>query len=151
MHPMARMVTTQFEAMARRLTELGLGYLSLDRAGSTLSTAERQRVQLARAVRNDTTGVLYVLDEPSVGLHPLDTQALVGVLDRLLAKGATIVLVEHDLDLIATADHVIDMGPGGGAAGGRIIATGTPEQIAASTDSITGQYLRARPVMSQRS
>ena len=151
MHPMARMVTTQFEAMARRLTELGLGYLSLDRAGSTLSTGERQRVQLARAVRNDTTGVLYVLDEPSVGLHPLDTQALVGVLDRLLAKGATIVLVEHDLDLIATADHVIDMGPGGGAAGGRIIATGTPEQIAASTDSITGQYLRARPVMSQRS
>ena len=102
---------------------------------------ERQRMQLARAVRNRTTGVLYVLDEPSIGLHPLDVQVLLGVFQALLDNGATVIVIEHDLDVIHNADYVIDMGPGGGEAGGRIVACGTPEEIRQNGASLTGRYL----------
>lgn len=124
------------------LIDLGLGYLTLGEETPALSGGEAQRLKLATELGRDQSSTLFVLDEPSVGLHPLDTQVLIGVLDRLLAKGATVVVIEHDLDLIANADHVIDMGPGGGSAGGRIVATGTPEQVAASPHSVTGRYLR---------
>ena len=141
MKPMADSICEAFQGMAKRLIDLGLGYLSLDRASSTLSTGERQRMQLARAVRNHTTGVLYVLDEPSIGLHPLDVQALLKVFEALLDNGATVIVIEHDLDVIRNADYIIDMGPGGGEAGGRIVATGTPQDIRNNKNSITGQYI----------
>lgn len=138
MKPMADSICEAFQGMAKRLIDLGLGYLSLDRASSTLSTGERQRMQLARAVRNHTTGVLYVLDEPSIGLHPLDVQALLKVFEALLDNGATVIVIEHDLDVIRNADYIIDMGPGGGEASGRIVATGTPQDIRNNKNSITG-------------
>ncbi len=141
MRPMAESICEAFLGTAKRLMDLGLGYLTLDRAASTLSTGERQRMQLARAVRNRTTGVLYVLDEPSIGLHPLDVQVLLRVFQALIDNGATVVVIEHDLDVIRNADYVIDMGPGGGDAGGTIVAAGTPEDIRASAESITGRYL----------
>ena len=109
--------------------DLGLGYLSLDRAASTLSTGERQRVQLARAVRNRTTGVLYVLDEPSIGLHPYNLKGLTGVMDDLAADGNTVVLVGHDTQVLSHADWMIEMGPEAGAKGGTVIAQGTIEDI----------------------
>ena len=141
MRPMAQSICEAFQATAKRLMDLGLGYLTLDRSASTLSTGERQRMQLARAVRNRTTGVLYVLDEPSIGLHPLDVQVLLGVFQALLHHGATVVVIEHDLDVIKNADYVIDMGPGGGEAGGQIIASGTPQEIKENPNSITGNYI----------
>ena len=141
MRPMAERICEAFESTAKRLMDLGLGYLTLDRSASTLSTGERQRMQLARAVRNRTTGVLYVLDEPSIGLHPLDVQVLLGVFQALLDNGATVIVIEHDLDVIHNADYVIDMGPGGGEAGGRIVACGTPEEIRQNGASLTGRYL----------
>ena len=122
--------------------DLGLGYLTLDRAASTLSIGERQRMQLARAVRNRTTGVLYVLDEPTIGLHPLDVQTLLQVFQTLVEHGATVIVIEHDLDVMKNADYMIDMGPGGGEAGGTVVAAGTPEDIMASEQSITGKYLK---------
>lgn len=142
MRPMAESICDSFRTAARRLMELGLGYLTLDRAASTLSTGERQRMQLARSVRNRTTGVLYVLDEPSIGLHPLDVRTLLGVFQTLIEKGATVVVIEHDLDVIRNADYIIDMGPGGGESGGQIVAAGTPEQVRENPRSITGKYLR---------
>ena len=141
MQPMAQSICESFLENAKRLCDLGLSYLSLDRAASTLSTGERQRMQLARAVRNRTTGVLYVLDEPSIGLHPLDVQTLLSVFDALVDNGATVLVIEHDLDVICNADYIIDMGPGGGDDGGRVIATGTPEEIVGNEDSVTGRYL----------
>ena len=141
MRPMAERICEAFESTAKRLMDLGLCYLTLDRSASTLSTGERQRMQLARAVRNRTTGVLYVLDEPSIGLHPLDVQVLLGVFQALLDNGATVIVIEHDLDVIHNADYVIDMGPGGGEAGGRIVACGTPEVIRQNGASLTGRYL----------
>lgn len=141
MRPMAESICEAFQSTAKRLMDLGLGYLTLDRAASTLSTGERQRMQLARAVRNRTTGVLYVLDEPSIGLHPLDVQVLLGVFQALLDNGATVVVIEHDLDVIRNADYVIDMGPGGGDAGGQIVANGTPQEIQRNERSMTGKYL----------
>ena len=140
MRPMAASICEAFESTAKRLMDLGLGYLTLNRSAATLSTGERQRMQLARAVRNRTTGVLYVLDEPSIGLHPLDVQVLLGVFQTLLDAGATVV-IEHDLDVIRNADYIIDMGPGGGDAGGQIVASGTPEEIKENGNSITGRYL----------
>ncbi len=142
MHPMASMIVSQLLEMAQRLIELGLGYLSLDRASSTLSTGERQRVQLARAVRNQTTGVLYVLDEPSIGLHPSNIEGLIGVIRELLRDGNSVVLVDHDVQVLREADWLIEIGPGGGTAGGRIIATGPPRQIASDPHSVTGRFLR---------
>ena len=141
MRPMAESICESFHTPARRLMDLGLGYLSLDRASSTLSTGERQRMQLARAVRNRTTGVLYVLDEPTIGLHPLDVQTLLLVFETLIRQGATVIVIEHDLDVIRSADYVIDMGPGGGESGGRIVAAGTPEEIKTNAQSVTGRYL----------
>ena len=141
MRPMAESICEAFQSTAKRLMDLGLGYLTLDRAASTLSTGERQRMQLARAVRNRTTGVLYVLDEPSIGLHPLDVRVLLGVFQALLDNGATVVVIEHDLDVIRNADYIIDMGPGGGDAGGQIVANGTPQEIQRTERSMTGKYL----------
>ena len=141
LRPMAASICEAFTGTARRLLDLGLGYLTLDRSAATLSTGERQRMQLARAVRNRTTGVLYVLDEPSIGLHPLDVQVLLGVFQALLDNGATVIVIEHDLDVIRNADFILDMGPGGGEQGGRIVASGTPEEVQADPDSITGRYL----------
>jgi excinuclease ABC subunit A len=122
------------------LLDVGLSYLALDRAGASLSTGERQRIELTSTVRASTTGML-VFDEPSTGLHPLDVATLVGVFDRLLHAGATIIVIDHDLDLLAAADHVIDMGPGGGPDGGHIVAAGTPADVARDPGSVTGPWL----------
>ncbi len=141
MRPMAKNICDSFLDTARRLMDLGLGYLSLDRAGSTLSTGERQRVQLARAVRNRTTGVLYVLDEPSIGLHPYNLQGLVGVMDDLVADGNSVVLVDHDTQVLGHADWIVEMGPGAGADGGRVIAQGTVHDLAGDARSVIGPFL----------
>ena len=122
--------------------ELGLGYLALDRAAATLYTGERQRMQLARAVRNRTTGVLYVLDEPSIGLHPANIAGLTGVMRDLVADGNSVLLVDHDTQILAEADHLVEMGPGAGADGGRVIAQGTVAQLAADPASRIGPFLR---------
>ena len=144
MHPMARVLVEQLVSMAGRLTELGLGYLALDRAGSSLSTGELQRVQLARAVRNRTTGVLYVLDEPSIGLHPSNIEGLLGLVEDLLADGNSVVLVDHDVQVLRAVDHLVEIGPGSGAEGGTVIAQGTVEQIAAAPASRLGGFLDGR-------
>jgi len=123
------------------LIDLGLGYLTLGEDTPALSGGEAQRLKLATELGRTQSDALFVLDEPSVGLHPLDIRVLLGVIDRLSAKGATVVVIEHDLDMIANADYVVDMGPGGGVAGGTIVATGTPADIAQSTVSVTGRYL----------
>ena len=141
MRPMARNICDSFFTASRRLLDLGLGYLSLDRASSTLSTGERQRMQLARAVRNRTTGVLYVLDEPSIGLHPSNLAGLTGVMRDLVADGNSVVLVDHDTQLLAEADWIIEMGPQAGAGGGRVIAEGTIPQILQNPASQIGPFL----------
>jgi excinuclease ABC subunit A len=141
MRPMADGLVDTLEGMARRLVELGLGYLSLDRAGSTLSTGERQRVQLARAVRNRTTGVLYVLDEPSIGLHPANVDGLTGVMEDLLADGNSVVFVDHDVQILREAEHLLEIGPGSGRDGGRVITQGTVEEIVHNPESRLGPFL----------
>ena len=142
LRPMARSICESFLDTARRLRELGLGYLALDRASSTLSTGERQRMQLARAVRNRTSGVLYVLDEPSIGLHPANLEGLVGVMRDLVADGNSVVLVDHDPQVLRAADWIVELGPGAGAAGGRLVAQGTVAQIAKNPASRIGPFLR---------
>ena len=146
MRPMARSICESFQTVARRLMELGLGYLTLDRAAATLSTGERQRMQLARAVRNRTTGVLYVLDEPSIGLHPSNIVGLQGVMEDLIADGNSIVLVDHDTQILAKADWIIEMGPGAGASGGQVVAAGAPGALAQDPGSRIGPFLAGRPV-----
>ena len=141
MRPMARNICESFLDVSRRLVELGLGYLSLDRAGATLSTGERQRVQLARAVRNRTTGVLYVLDEPSIGLHPANVEGLLGVMRDLVADGNSVVVVDHDTHVLAACDHLVEMGPVAGAGGGHVIAQGTVEDVAACPESRIAPFL----------
>ena len=141
MRPMARNICESFLDVSRRLMELGLGYLSLDRAGATLSTGERQRVQLARAVRNRTTGVLYVLDEPSIGLHPANVEGLLGVMRDLVADGNSVVVVDHDTRVLAACDHLVEMGPVAGAGGGHVIAQGTVEDVAACPESRIAPFL----------
>ena len=141
LRPMAVSICESFQHTARRLLDLGLGYLSLDRAGSTLSTGERQRVQLARAVRNRTTGVLYVLDEPSIGLHPANIDGLLGVMRDLLADGNSVVMVDHDTRILAAADYLVEMGPEAGAGGGHVVACGTPAELRADDRSLIGRYL----------
>ena len=143
MRPMAERICESFQDTARRLVDLGLSYLSLDRAAATLSTGERQRVQLARAVRNRTTGVLYVLDEPSIGLHPSNLEGLTGVMDDLVADGNTVVLVDHDTDVLKHADWVIELGPEAGAKGGTIIAQGTVGELEANPASRIGPFLKS--------
>ena len=142
MRPMAESICESFRSAAKRLMDLGLSYLSLDRAASTLSTGERQRMQLARAVRNRTTGVLYVLDEPSIGLHPSNLVGLVDVMRDLVADGNSVVLVDHDTQVLRVADHIIEMGPGAGEAGGRVIAQGSVEEIATDPASKIGPFLK---------
>ncbi len=144
MRPMARSICESFQHTAKRLTDLGLSYLTLDREASTLSTGERQRMQLARAVRNRTTGVLYVLDEPSVGLHPVNIEGVTGVMDDLIADGNSIILVDHDTNILSHSDRIIELGPGAGAEGGRIIAEGTVREIAENRDSKIGVFLSGR-------
>ena len=141
MVPMAESICESFRNTARRLVDLGLSYLSLDRASSTLSTGERQRTQLARAVRNRTTGVLYVLDEPSIGLHPSNLEGLAGVMRDLVADGNSVVLVDHDTQVLACADWIIELGPEAGAGGGRVIAQGPVEALQADPASQIGPFL----------
>ena len=144
MRPMAENICESFLDASRRLLDLGVGYLSLDRAASTLSTGERQRMQLARAVRNRTTGVLYVLDEPSIGLHPANIAGLAGVMHDLIADGNSVVLVDHDTQILSESDHIIEMGPGAGSKGGRIIAEGTIGDICSNPASKIGPFLTGK-------
>ena len=144
MRKMAQSICDSFQTVAKRLMDLGLGYLTLDRAASTLSTGERQRMQLARAVRNRTTGVLYVLDEPSIGLHPSNNLGLKGVLHDLLSDGNSIILVDHDTQILSEADWIIEMGPKAGVNGGCVIAEGTVEQLENNTNSIIGGFLSGK-------
>ena len=143
MLPMAASICESFQTAAKRLMDLGLGYLTLDRASSTLSTGERQRMQLARAVRNRTTGVLYVLDEPSIGLHPSNIVGLTGVMHDLVADGNSVVLVDHDTQILKEAGWLIEMGPEAGAKGGQVIAEGTIAEIAQNKNSKIGPFLKA--------
>ena len=144
MRPMAESICDSFDTAARRLMELGLGYLTLDRASSTLSTGERQRMQLARSVRNRTTGVLYVLDEPSIGLHPSNIDGLTAVMHDLVADGNSVLLVDHDTQILSEADWIVEMGPEAGAGGGQIIAQGTVEELGSLPASQIGPYLAGR-------
>ena len=141
---MAAAICESFEDTAERLVELGLCYLSLARAGATLSTGARQRVQLARSVRNRTTGVLYVLDEPSIGLHQRDNDKLIATMKRLRDLGNTLIVVEHDEDTMRSADYIVDVGPGAGVHGGEIVAAGSVKDICKAKRSITGDYLPGR-------
>jgi excinuclease ABC subunit A len=145
MRPMAERICESFHDTSRRLMELGLSYLTLDRAASTLSTGERQRMQLARAVRNRTTGVLYVLDEPSIGLHPSNLEGLTGVMDDLVADGNSVLLVDHDTQVLSHADWIVELGPEAGAKGGHLIAEGTVAEIAKNPASQIGPFLRTPP------
>ena len=141
LRPMALSICESFKNTAKRLTDLGLGYLTLDRASSTLSTGERQRMQLSRAVRNRTTGVLYVLDEPSIGLHPLNIAGLKNVMDDLVADGNSVVLVDHDTQILSYSDWIIEMGPGAGIDGGQVIAKGSVDDIKSNLVSKIGPFL----------
>ena len=151
MRPMAKSICESFQTVAKRLLDLGLGYLTLDRASSTLSTGERQRMQLARAVRNRTTGVLYVLDEPSIGLHPANITGLTGVMNDLIADGNSVILVDHDAQILAESDWIIEMGPDAGADGGQVIAEGTPHDIACNPRSKIGPYLNSSSMIRETS
>lgn len=144
MRPMAENICESFFDTAGRLLDLGIGYLTLDRSASTLSTGERQRMQLARAVRNRTTGVLYVLDEPSIGLHPANIVGLTGVMNDLIADGNSVVLVDHDTQILRESDWMIEMGPGAGADGGQVIAQGTVEEIENNAASRIGPFLSGK-------
>lgn len=141
---MAESICESFRSAARRLMDLGLSYLSLDRAASTLSTGERQRMQLARAVRNRTTGVLYVLDEPSIGLHPSNIVGLNAVMQDLIADGNSVILVDHDIQILAESDWIIEMGPEAGAGGGHVIAEGSIPEIVANPASMIGPFLSGK-------
>lgn len=141
MKTMANSIVDSFLSVANRLLDLGLGYLSLDRASSTLSTGERQRMQLARAVRNRTTGVLYVLDEPSIGLHPSNIVGLVGVIDDLIKDGNSVILVDHDTEILSKSDWIIEMGEKAGIEGGYIISQGTVEDVEKDKKSLIGKFL----------
>lgn len=144
MRPMAKSITASFQSCAKRLVDLGLSYLSLDRATTTLSTGERQRMQLARAVRNRTTGVLYVLDEPSIGLHPSNIVGLNAVMRDLVDDGNSVLLVDHDVQILKEADWLVELGPDAGADGGRIVATGSIDQIARNPQSKIGPFLSGK-------
>lgn len=144
MRPMAESICESFLDTAKRLMDLGIGYLSLDRSAATLSTGERQRMQLARAVRNRTTGVLYVLDEPSIGLHPSNIIGLCGVMEDLIADGNSVILVDHDTQILTKSDWMIEMGPGAGSSGGNVIAQGTIGDIEANEYSRIGPFLSGK-------
>ena len=152
MKPMAESICESFQTSAKRLMELGLGYLSLDRAASTLSTGERQRMQLARSVRNRTTGVLYVLDEPSIGLHPSNITGLNALMHDLIKDGNSVILVDHDTQILSEADWIIEMGPKSGSEGGRVVAQGTVADITKNPVSKIGPFLskKADTIMRKR-
>lgn len=151
MKPMAESICETFESMAKRLIDLGLGYLTLDRSAATLSTGERQRMQLARAVRNRTTGVLYVLDEPSIGLHPSNIVGLTGVMHDLVSDGNSIILVDHDTQILKEADWIVEMGPEAGAKGGHVIAQGTIADVEANPASQIGPFISGKAETKLRS
>ncbi len=151
MRPMAESICEAFLSAAKRLIDLGLGYLTLDRSAATLSTGERQRMQLARAVRNRTTGVLYVLDEPSIGLHPSNIVGLTGVMHDLVADGNSVILVDHDTQILKEANWIVEMGPEAGAKGGHVIAQGTIPEIENNPASQIGAFLAGRAEMKLRS
>lgn len=151
MRPMAERICEAFTGTAKRLMDLGLGYLTLDRSAATLSTGERQRMQLARAVRNRTTGVLYVLDEPSIGLHPSNIVGLTGVMHDLVADGNSVILVDHDTQILQEADWLVEMGPQAGAGGGHVIAQGTIPEIEANPASQIGPFLAGKAAAKRRS
>lgn len=151
MKPMAESICETFESMAKRLIDLGLGYLTLDRSAATLSTGERQRMQLARAVRNRTTGVLYVLDEPSIGLHPSNIVGLIGVMHDLVSDGNSVILVDHDTQILKEADWIVEMGPEAGANGGHVIAQGTIADVEANTASQIGPFISGKAETKLRS
>ena len=150
MRPMAKRIVESYLSTAQRLLDVGLGYLSLDRAGATLSTGERQRVQLARAVRNRTTGVLYVLDEPSIGLHPSNIEGLLRVMHDLIAHGNSVVLVDHDPRLMRSCDWLVEMGPHAGMAGGEVIAQGTVADVCKNPHSLIAPFLQAHEPIRMR-
>ncbi len=150
MRPMAESICESFFSAAKRLIDLGLDYLTLDRAASTLSTGERQRMQLARAVRNRTTGVLYVLDEPSIGLHPANIEGLKGVMRDLIADGNSVILVDHDTQILSEADYLIEMGPAAGADGGRVIAEGVIDAVMRSKNSKIAPFLTGRAKLTRK-
>ena len=150
MRPMAERICEAFTGTAKRLMDLGLGYLTLDRSAATLSTGERQRMQLARAVRNRTTGVLYVLDEPSIGLHPSNIVGLTGVMHDLVADGNSVILVDHDTQILQEADWLVEMGPQAGAGGGHVIAQGTIAEIEANPASQIGPFLAGKAAANRR-
>ena len=150
MRPMAESICESFLDTAKRLMDLGIGYLSLDRSAVTLSTGERQRMQLARAVRNRTTGVLYVLDEPSIGLHPANIVGLCGVMDDLISDGNSMILVDHDTQILSKSDWLIEMGPGAGSSGGNVLAQGTVEDIENSAESKIGPFLSGKESLDAR-
>ena len=141
MRPMCDSITSEMTEPIQRLEQLGLGYLTLDRASETLSNGERQRVALTRAVRSRTTGILYVLDEPSIGLHPANIEGLLGVMDDLLSDGNSVVMVDHDVAVLRHANHLIEIGPGSGADGGRVIAQGSVAEVEANPASRIGPFL----------
>ena len=151
MKPMAESICETFESMAKRLIDLGLGYLTLDRSAATLSTGERQRMQLARAVRNRTTGVLYVLDEPSMGLHPSNIVGLTGVMHDLVSDGNSVILVDHDTQILKEADWIVEMGPEAGANGGHVIAQGTIADVEANPASQIGPFISGKAETKLRS
>ena len=144
MRPMAESICESFQTVAKRLMDLGLSYLTLDRAAATLSTGERQRMQLARAVRNRTTGVLYVLDEPSIGLHPSNIEGLNAVMHDLVADGNSVLLVDHDTQILSESDWIIEMGPEAGAGGGYVIAEGSIPEITENPKSMIGPFLSGK-------
>ena len=141
----ARDVVAEITQRLNFLQRVGLGYLSLDRSATTLSGGETQRIRLASQLGSHLRGVLYVLDEPTIGLHPRDNELLLGTLDELKRRGNTLLVVEHDEDTMRRADHIVDMGPGAGIHGGRIMAQGTFEELAAMPDSVTGAALHHKP------
>ena len=151
MKPMAESICETFESMAKRLIDLGLGYLTLDRSAATLSTGERQRMQLARAVRNRTTGVLYVLDEPSIGLHPSNIVGLTGVMHDLVSDGNSVILVDHDTQILKEADWIVEMGPEAGANGGHVIAQGTIADVETNLASQIGPFISGKAETKLRS
>ena len=151
MRPMAERICEAFASIAKRLMDLGLGYLTLDRSAATLSTGERQRMQLAHAVRNRTTGVLYVLDEPSIGLHPSNIVGLTGVMHDLVADGNSVILVDHDTQILQEADWLVEMGPEAGAGGGHVIAQGTIAEIEANPASQIGPFLAGKAAATRQS
>lgn len=146
MRTMAENLAESFRSTARRLMDLGLSYLTLDRSSASLSTGERQRMQLARAVRNRTTGVLYVLDEPSIGLHPANLKGLTGVIRDLVSDGNSVLLVDHDASLLSEVDHLIELGPGAGVEGGRILTQGPLAVVRKDPASKIAPYLTDHPL-----